>query len=364
METEKMETVEVDGVEYSIADDAIIFCDETNQYELRTDVVEAYGRRGRYETCLVDNCYRFRDEWYHEDYLDDNNLCIDYNGEVASLYDVFLHSNGEYYYEEEYDEYDDDDDDDDSSLFSYHSQERVNASGDNPPFTIGFEIEKNKKPPFSFSKDEMYDEGFIMEEDGSVNGFELVTPTFNLFDEKLESKLEYIKAFCNVDDVRNCGGHIHFGINGVNGVNTVKKVQGWLPLIYAMYRGRTRNSYCTAKSVKRLLDEQCRTQSVRVLDDHVEFRVFSAVTSFTTLIWRLGLMRILAKNIDLTFEQVLIEAINQETELGAHLKLVYTDDNRFFKMLESAVGFYSNLEQGEITNISAIIAETKRQKSI
>ena len=39
METEKMETVEVDGVEYSIADDAIIFCDETNQYELRTDVV-------------------------------------------------------------------------------------------------------------------------------------------------------------------------------------------------------------------------------------------------------------------------------------------------------------------------------------
>lgn len=356
METEM---VEVNGCEYLTTDSAIIYCDETEQYELTHNTVEAYGEDGDKYRCLTENCVRYNRQWYHEDYLSDNGLCLMNNGNIESEGDVYLHSDGDYYYESEYD------DDDDEDLFEYHSQDRVCLAETDAPFTIGFEIEKAKMPDFRFDKYDMYENGFIMEQDGSVSyGFELVTPTFNLFDEGLESKLKYIEKFCDVSDVRNCGGHIHFGVNGLRGIDTLRKVQGWLPLIYGMYRGRTKNSYCSTYSVAKLMSYQERTQSVRILDNHVEFRVFSAVPSFDTLIWRLGFMRILARHMELTFEQVLIDAMNPETDLGKHLKIVYSDDSRFFKMLESAVGFYANLESGDITDMKAIIAETKRQKSL
>lgn len=239
-----------------------------------------------------------------------------------------------------------------NKVYSYHSMSRIWDAGENAKFTIGFEIEKNKKPPFTFYREDLLDRNFIIEYDGSVpEGFELVTPTYDLFDKTVESKLEYIKEFCNVSDVTNCGGHIHFGVKGFSGVDTLKRLKGWLPLIYAMYRGRATNDYSFAKKTDKLISDGDRRQSVRLLTKHIEFRIVAAVYNYDTLIWRLGFMRILANNIDLTFEQVLLLALNKRSVLSKHLLMTYKSKESLFKMLEAAVKFHTDLEGADLKSV-------------
>lgn len=237
-------------------------------------------------------------------------------------------------------------------VYGYHSITRIWDAGDDAKFTIGFEIEKYKKPNFNFYREDLLDKKFIIEHDGSVpNGFELVTPTYDLFDKNLEKKLSYIKDFCDVPEVDNCGGHIHFGVSGFSGVETLKRLKGWLPLIYAMYRGRATNDYSFAKKTDKLISDGDRRQSVRLLSKHIEFRIVAAVYTYDTLIWRLGFMRILANNIDLNFEQVLLLALNKRSELSKHLLKTYKSKESMFKMLEAAVKFHTDLEGSDIKSV-------------
>ncbi len=333
-------------------------CEETDQYEFAEDVVCAYYKRGRKQSCLADNCVYYHGEYYHNDYLGDNNLCIDYRGEIASLDEVYYwDSDGEYHYEEEEEMRN-------NELFSYHGETRKNYS-DGSEYTVGFEIEKGEMPYNSFNCQDLYNNyGMIMEEDGSVT-FELVTPTYNLFDPDLERKLSVVKDIIDTPNISNCGGHIHFGIRGESGTETFHRVKGWLPLLYGMYRGRFKNGYCRGKSSVQLESDRERTQAVNIISNHIEFRIFSGVPDFKTLIWRMEFLReMVTTYLDADFFTLITAILDETTSLSKHMRKVYADDEKMFKMLESAVKFFSNLEKESVTDMESIINEAKIQKGL
>jgi hypothetical protein len=86
-------------------------------------------------------------------------------------------------------------------------------------YTIGFEVEKedgNILSRYSVSDLTM---GWAREHDGSLNddtGYELVSPIYDLFDDKLDSDMTdtTLRRHINADSSTACGGHINFGKRG------------------------------------------------------------------------------------------------------------------------------------------------------
>ena len=82
-------------------------------------------------------------------------------------------------------------------------------------FTIGFEVEKEDGDILSkYEPSDLDDIGWAREHDGSLNdetGYELVSPIYDLFDDKLDGALtnRTLKNHINADSTTACGGHIN-----------------------------------------------------------------------------------------------------------------------------------------------------------
>ena len=334
--------------------------DEINEEYIYSDDAETvYGRRGRMYVTHTDNCIMVNGEYYHKDFLHDNDIVyLEDRDRYAHLDDAYYHeSDGNYYSEPE---------EENEDLWEYGEGEReknfvqTDKTGEGAQFGFGMEIEKSEMPDFSFDKWDIYNEtGAVMERDGSVDeGFELKTPVYNLFSPQTEIRLQPLKRFADIKGVENAGGHIGFSMEGKSDEELIDLCAGFIPLIFAMYKKRLSNSYCSGKKIDELKSSGEKMQSIRMRGNYIEFRIFSSVKTFDTIIFRLNLFRIIASNLGKSFASVIGMAVNKNTDLHKLLTNdVYKDANKFERLIKDAIEInaqfgHKSLTQSKINQIT------------
>lgn len=163
-------------------------------------------------------------------------------------------------------------------------------------FTIGFEVEKNSLHRNSVREYELFC-GF--EQDGSC-GYEAVTHVLPLMPaSKWRTKVYDMmhKAEKIIDDRyspsdRRCGGHITIAVKGMSGDDTREAVRKFSGLMYAMFRHRLNNQYCSDNNRMREYSYEYhrKYQVALVKGDALEFRLPSRVESVKQLMRRYELM--------------------------------------------------------------------------
>lgn len=334
------------------------------EYILFGYAVTAYGRRGREYVTHRDRCVYVGTCYYHEDYLSDNDIVW------VSDEDEYYHRDDVYYWDSD-DEYhlepEDDEDDSSNLLWGYNEGEREKnfveidkIEGEEVMFGFGMEIEKSEMPDFDFDKWDIYNEtGAVLERDGSVDdGFELKTPVYNLFSPKTEERLSKLKPFADIKGVENAGGHIGFSMIGKSDEELIDLCSGFIPLIFAMYKKRLSNDYCSGKKIDILKSSGEKMQAIRMRGSYIEFRIFSSVKNYNTILFRLNLFRIMAKNLGKSFPSVIGMAVNKNSELHKLLTNdVYADTYKFERLIKDAIEINSQfgkrkLTQGKINQIT------------
>lgn len=142
-------------------------------------------------------------------------------------------------------------------------------------FTIGFEIEKNSLHRHSVREYELFC-GF--ERDGSC-GYEAVTHILPLVgDSTWKTKVFDMmwKARRILDDThspsdKRCGGHITIAARDVTGIDLLKKLRKYSGIIYAIYKGRLKNTYCSANN-RMMLSDELNDLRYRIDNDHESTR--------------------------------------------------------------------------------------------
>jgi hypothetical protein len=334
------------------------------EYILSYYSVTAYGRRGREYVTHRDRCVSVGTCYYHEDYLSDNDIVW------VSDQDEYYHRDDVYFWDSD-DEYhlepEDDEDDSSNLLWGYNEGEREKnfveidkIEGEEVMFGFGMEIEKSEMPDFDFDKWDIYNEtGAVLERDGSVDdGFELKTPVYNLFSPKTEERLSKLKSFADIKGVENAGGHIGFSMIGKSDEELIDLCSGFIPLIFAMYKKRLSNDYCSGKKIDILKSSGEKMQAIRMRGSYIEFRIFSSVKNYNTILFRLNLFRIMAKNLGKSFPSVIGMAVNKNSELHKLLTNdVYSDTYKFERLIKDAIEINSQfgikkLTQSKINQIT------------
>ena len=216
--------------------------------------------------------------------------------------------------------------------FGYHDVDRLDAEEFNSDFTIGIEVEKEdfKALRSVCARDLFAETNWAKERDGSLDdddGYELVSPTYDLMSDKLDNDIKNSTDLTNLINAKYssaCGGHIHLGSRSYSGNTFFDKISPWVPLIYSLYVGRIGRDYCKVKKNDGIKNSDDKYQAIRIFDNRIEFRIISAVKDVNTLIWRRDLMRIIVNNLDYTPMKIVGELLDQKSNLYAHLRKQYT----------------------------------------
>lgn len=314
----------------------------------------AYHDNGRF--CEDDGC------WYHYDDVGD--------------YIFHWDRDGEYHLDEEPRE----------QRHEYHDGPRHTmdeASGYGVGFTIGFEVEKEDQGVLDmYDLDDCDYTLWARESDSSLDdysGYEFVSPVFALYGNALEkdkrSGVEnpVVRTHINGDYSRNCGGHINLGHSSMNSDQIFDKVQGWIPLLLALYPGRMTRDYSHAKKSIDAYKNGGKYQAVAVRGRVVEFRIFSAVPDVTTLLWRRDLVRIMCDGVNevtpgATPMAILRMLTNSKSKLYRHLSKVYSDDkilritSMYAQFADDLFNTYMLGTKGEGVLFKTFITTSKRKR--
>jgi hypothetical protein len=216
------EQMDADDYRYDELDECFIF---------ESDAVLVLDRRGeRYwthesNTHSGNNIYDYNDQYVTGDYMDENNLVIDCDGDVRNRDDVYWwESDEEYHDEPEDNDYDDDDEDDNSIIcsYSYKPSPKYFRTGNENTDSLffGIELEVERKNSNGIRHSEMAEKiengHWYFKNDGSLtDGFEIVTHplTFNYIKQSEnqfeESLVELSNNGYNSYNANTCGMHIH-----------------------------------------------------------------------------------------------------------------------------------------------------------
>ena len=137
-------------------------------------------------------------------------------------------------------------------------------------FTIGFEIEKTSLHRNSVKEYELFC-GF--ERDGSC-GYEAVTHILPLVgDSTWKTKVFDMmwKARKILDDThspsdKRCGGHITVAVQDVTGISLMAKLRKYSGILYAIYKGRLKNTYCAGNNRMLSNDEIIQLRDLMDID--------------------------------------------------------------------------------------------------
>jgi hypothetical protein len=222
--------------------------------------------------------------------------------------------------------------DNDRQLHEYHSGFRRDFTTLDTVYTIGFEVEKEDDDPLdTWNLDDVDETGWCRESDGSLceeTGFELVSPVFDLngtlLDEHMENRI--LRDHINADYSSSCGGHINVGKRGLSGEEFFDSIQAFVPLFLTIWRHRLGNSYSQMQRKPYNYKRAGKYSAVNIQSRYVEFRLPPAFKNVTNLLWRRDLMRIMCANENIKPLQLITMMLNPKSELGIHLRKVYSND--------------------------------------
>ena len=360
MEGEEMTQQEVERM-------GLNYCERNEQYTTEPTFSVHYSR-----------AWNIREEQWSEDAIEGGNIeLMEYDGEyydsaaleyfelcfnedtqrVDNQCDCYQWEDGTYHSDEE--------ETDGAYVAPYHSSDNsrpvyFNASGQRSPYLIGYEIEKEDedakyKHTLREIRNDLTASRWRKETDSSLDGqtgFELISPPYELDVMKIDNQLRdhpMLRPMINADYSSNCGGHIHLSKAHTSGTDLYKSIQGYTPLLHAMYQNRAENiSYCRAKSIEKMKAESVanigqagRYQAVNIMQDRIEFRIFSAVRNVNNLIWRTRLIELMLNN---PTEDPRRAFYNIHTELKAHLSEVYSTANKWEALRERIVNYTLKFE--------------------
>lgn len=238
---------------------------------------------------------------------------------------------------------------------NYHKLDRQFRFGENPKFSIGFEIEKEDSDVGLIHFKELYNStGWCKEKDGSLNnyGYELVSPAFNLYTGDVEKEINAhadLLRLINGGHSSRCGGHINIASSEFNTEQLFEALSGFFPLLYAIYPHRIEQHYCKAKKKHRYYDKD-KFSAVFIKDNVLEFRIFPAVKNYDNLLWRRDLIRIMCDNVNKSESDVLKMLINSNSKLHKHLRKIY-DHESLIVRIERFIDhckFYNNKKLNKV----------------
>jgi hypothetical protein len=301
------------------------------------------------------------------------------NEQIANDNGVFWCEDCDEWYDENdghsHDDYDDDNSERDSfnPRFGYHSQSHEDKSK-GAKFKVGFEIEKECSDGCRHDHYEIHRASkWVKERDGSLDGdigYELVSSTYNLFSDEFMNQAQALEAqfpkLINGHTSKSCGGHIHFSKADTLGADLLESVCGYLPILYSIYQHRIGKSYCEVREKEQMKESDNKYQAVRVMRSRIEFRIFPAVKNLSTLEWRLGLIRIMAKSPSSDAIATINKLTDTRTELYKHFAKIFSKTiimQRAQKALEYAKKFDRNYFNIDL-RINASKIKAKESKAI
>lgn len=226
----------------------------------------------------------------------------------------------------------------DTTLFNYHQSisytdgrvpEYVN---ENDEFIVGIEVEKVDR---RFQRDAPVFEllqttGWRKESDGSLGdgGYEMVSPKLPLLDmNRIIKACEPVKKYINAQSDSSCGGHINVSRKGYSSRDLLKGMKGFVPIIYALYENRLTNRYCQAKKWMQYFNYRDKYTAFYLKNETIcEIRLFSRVTNYTTLQWRIKLLQTLFGDYGKNLNQFVLKMSNRESSLYQLLSEQYTHE--------------------------------------
>lgn len=332
--------------------DEVSFCDYFEEHTSRSTYVVNIGRR-QYNYCedaisvysrRKESLYEYNDEYYNYEALENYDLVLTEDTNIVmEMCDAYYNEEDGCYYEEEQEQY----------IREYHENEEVKfvKFTDEPKFFIGYEVEKEDqkvKESIHISDFESSCPLYRKEKDGSLSkskGFELVSPCFELNTEKIAEHIkddDIIMAHINAEyDTDTCGGHINISESNKTGQQLFENIQGYTPLIHALYYKRIDKRYSKGKSNKDLKDDNEKYQSVKIHRNRIEYRIISAVPNFDTLMWRTKLFEIILNNQTESVEKAFFNCF---TILKKHLEEMYPSKEAFDKLMNRVINFTENYE--------------------
>ena len=224
----------------------------------------------------------------------------------------------------------------------YRELERIMKLTPNTEFGIGFEIEKEDDNACQIEWSPLYKKtGWAKEDDGSLdddNGYELVSPAFDLHTDDLDKAIEEsddLKTLIDAAHSTSCGGHLTVSSSLYSANEMLEGLSAFFPLLYALYDGRAENDYSRPKLKWEYHSDRGRgainsrgNRSIAEADHKtfgaLEMRIFSAVINVKNLMWRRDLVRIMVENFGKSEREVLRLLMNPKSKLFRHLLKVYT----------------------------------------
>jgi len=211
------------------------------------------------------------------------------------------------------------------------------------------------------------------------SGYEFVSPVFALYGDALEKDKDsgfenpVVRAHINGEYSRSCGGHINLGHSNMCSDTIFDKIQGWIPLLLALYPGRMTRDYSHAKKTIQNYKGGGKYQAVAVRSSVVEFRIFSAVPDVKTLLWRRDLVRIMCEGIEVgtngpTPMAILRMLTNKKSKLNRHLSKVYSDDkilritSMYAQFADDLFNTYMLRVKGEGVLFKTFVTTSKRKR--
>jgi hypothetical protein len=294
----------VDTGNYFTSSDGLYFTEDTEEYyEERWDLYETYD---------TDRMFKHSDDLY---YTEDTGRWFEHS-------DILYHIEYNGWYE----------DSPSIGLAAYH-EGRTNDNrvleDESIMARVGYEAEKEDyNIRGDYSHDDCYEYNFRKEEDCSLDddsGFEFISGVYDLHGDKIFEDMEIplVKAHLNANWSPNCGGHISYSRRDVSpGVLLDKYLNGYIPLLMAMYTHRLNHSYSQAKAKPYIRD--CRG-AFSVEAHRVEIRIFPAIKNVKNLQWRINLLRYIDKNPRQSPIRVIREASTKGSELNNLLREVYSE---------------------------------------
>lgn len=230
----------------------------------------------------------------------------------------------------------------DDTLMEYHDRRLRNSidthgEKDIPKFIedsdevlVGIEVEKVDS---NLQRDilafQLFQEtGWKKENDGSLNsgGYELVSPLLPLFDStRIERACKPVQKYINGQSDSSCGGHFNISKKGVDSRTFLRGMKGFVPIIYALYETRLSNRFCRARNWNHYFSNIDKYSAFYLKTSNiVEIRLFSRITNYKVMMWRIKLMQTLMQDYGRNLNQFVLKMSASENPLYQLLREQYT----------------------------------------